>query len=290
MDGGGKPSGLVIALGPTPYTKEAIVNLKESVRQWVLRELPYDSADADLVAYLNGLDAHGLLVVYHNWMNRLVRPQPRQVRKSRAFEQNPIFAQRKSDIDQIIADIEEGRDVRKYLSRDIKIPVQNPRKKSKGRRRDLDLMLNDWGVHHLHISTQIEPNGFVKRDGPLLFAVFKPQVAYLIDVMKHRDWTRVHVLEVLATEWSDEGVIYEVIGILDGPKSYTDEERAKKRAAGLSAPFVKINGRFFAPAGGITATGTSDNASINSGHIMRTLALFEERIRADPIFSRTVLG
>jgi hypothetical protein len=110
MDGGGKPSGLAIALGPTPYTKEAIMNLKESVRQSVLR---------DLVAYLNGLDAHGLLVVYHNWMNRLLRPQPRQVRKSRAFEQNPIFAQRKSDIDQIIADIEEGRDVTKYLSRDI---------------------------------------------------------------------------------------------------------------------------------------------------------------------------
>jgi hypothetical protein len=48
MDGGGKPSGLAIALGPTPYTKEAIMNLKESVRQSVLR---------DLVAYLNALDA-----------------------------------------------------------------------------------------------------------------------------------------------------------------------------------------------------------------------------------------
>jgi hypothetical protein len=39
---------------------------------------------------------------------------------------------------------------------------------------------------------------------------------------------------------------------------------------------------FFAPAGGISAAGTSDEASINSGRIMRTLALFEEQIRADP--------
>src|SRR5947209_4216265 len=82
----------------------------------------------------------------------------------------------------------------------------------------------------------------------------------LIDIMKHGDWTRDRVLEVLATEWPDEGVIYEEKGILDGPKSYTDEERAKLRAAGLSAPFVEINGRFFAPAGGISAAGTSDNA------------------------------
>lgn len=147
-------------------------------------------------------------------------------------------------------------------------------------------MLNDWGVHHLHISTQIDPDGFVNRskqkpaDEPLLFAVFRKQTAYLIDIMKHGDWARDHVLEVLATEWPDEGVIYEVKGILDGPKSYTDEERANLRAAGLSAPFVKINGRFLAPAGGISAAGTSIKVLISSGRIMRTLALFEEQIRA----------
>jgi hypothetical protein len=94
------------------------VNLTESARQWVLKNLPYDRGDAALVAYLNGLAAHGLLVVYHNWMNRLVKPQPRVVRKSKAFQLNPLTIQRASDLAQIIADIEQGRDLTKYLSRD----------------------------------------------------------------------------------------------------------------------------------------------------------------------------
>jgi hypothetical protein len=48
---------------------EALVSLVESTRQWVLTNLPYDRGDAALVAYLAGLDAHRLLVVYHNWIS-----------------------------------------------------------------------------------------------------------------------------------------------------------------------------------------------------------------------------
>ena len=162
------------------------VDLKESARQWVLQNLPYDSEDTSLVSYLNSLNAHRLLVIYHNWMNRRVKPQPRIVHKSKVFQQNPLTAQRASDIAQIIDDIKQGRDLTKYLSRDIvRAVVQIP---GQPQRRDLDLMLNSWGVHHLHISTQVEPDGFVRRDRSLLFVVFKPKAAYLVDIMRHGEW------------------------------------------------------------------------------------------------------
>src|SRR2546427_6344314 len=131
------------------------MDLAESARQWVLRFLPYDRSDASLVAYLNGLDARGLLILYRNWMRRLIKPQPRHVRKSTAFQQNPIAAERSADLPTIVRDIETGNDLRKYLSRDVKIGAQIPGRR-RGRRRDLDLMLNDWGIHHLHVSTQLE--------------------------------------------------------------------------------------------------------------------------------------
>src|ERR1019366_10197639 len=105
--------------------------------QWVLQNLPYDRGDASLVAYLNGLDAHDLLVVYHNWMSRLVKPQPRTVHKSKAFQQNPLTTQRASDLAQIIGDIEQGRDLKKYLSRDIVRAVAQVPGKPFGKRRDL---------------------------------------------------------------------------------------------------------------------------------------------------------
>ncbi|HWY82418.1 MAG TPA: hypothetical protein VNY10_10890, partial [Roseiarcus sp.] len=133
------------------------MSLVESTRQWVLTNLPYDHNDAALVAHLAGLDAHGLLVVYHNWISRLVKPQPRAVHKSKAFQRNPLATQRANDLAQIIADIELGRDLKKYLSRDIdRAPAKAPGAR---RRPDLDLMLNSWSVHHLHISSIVEPDG-----------------------------------------------------------------------------------------------------------------------------------
>ncbi len=183
------------------------MSLVESTREWVLTNLPYDRGDAALVAYLAGLDAHGLLVVYHTWISRLVKPQPRAVHKSMAFQRNLLATQRASDLAQIIADIEHGRNLKKYLSRDIdRAPAKAP---GPGCRSDLDLLLNNWGVHHLHTSSIVEPDGFVKRDGPLLFVSFTSRAAYVIDIMMHGDWNRVHVLEVLASEWPHEGVIHD---------------------------------------------------------------------------------
>lgn len=141
------------------------MNLIESARQFVLTNLPYDRGDVSVVAYLQGLDAHRLLVIHHNWMRRVVPPQPRTVHKSHPFRQNSLTVQRASDLTSMIADIEAGRDLKKYLSRDIfRAAVKIPGAR---RRPDLDLMLNDWGVHHLHISSTVEADGFVRRGGPL---------------------------------------------------------------------------------------------------------------------------
>ncbi|MEJ0094302.1 MAG: hypothetical protein WDN46_12955 [Methylocella sp.] len=255
------------------------MKLKESARKWVLREMPYDRSDADLVTYLNGLDVHKLFILYHNWINRHVSPQPRELRKSRAFEQNPIVAQQKSDVDQIIAEIQAGCNLRKYLSRDIEIPVQVPGKK--GRRRDLDLMLNDWGVHHLHISTRVEPDGYVERSGPLLFAMFKPTTAYLIDLMGHHDWTRDHILEVLAAEWPDAGVIHEVKGVLRCENKITEDQRARLRRNHYNAAF-EFGGKVFMPIGFMSAAGTTLAAARETSKMLRTLEIFEERFKSHP--------
>ena len=175
------------------------------------RSIPIRSHEQQTRCALNNLDAHGLLIVYHNWISRLIKPQPRRVHKSKAFQQNPIVATRASDFALILNDIENGNDVRKYLSRGVEIAAEVPGNDF-GQRRDLDLMLNDWGIHHLHISTQIEADGYVKRDEPLLFAIFRPDDAYLIDVMGHGDWTRDRVIEVLSSEWPDEGITHQIKG------------------------------------------------------------------------------
>jgi len=131
------------------------IDLKEAVRRYILGNLPYDHNDAALCAKMQAMDARELLIVYHNLMSRQVLPRPRDVKKSKAFLANPIVSQRAADFAVIINDIEKGHDLTRYLSRGIKNVVTSATKPLK-QRRDLDLMLNEWGVHHLHISTVLD--------------------------------------------------------------------------------------------------------------------------------------
>jgi hypothetical protein len=260
------------------------MDLTKSARRWVLRVLPYDRSDANLLAYLNSLDARALLILYRNWMRRLIKPQPRSVRKSNAFQQNPIVAERSGALSTIVRDIEIGKDLTKYLSRDVKVGTQTPGK-HRGRRRDLDLMLNDWGIHHLHISTQLEEDGFVERGGPLLFAVFKPSTAYVIDVMQHRNWTRDHVLHVIAKEWPNEGLVYEiksqVLPVMGVAHNYTDRERATLRKKHINAGF-EVGGKVFMPAGGLSSAGTAIEAVVAVDKLLADLTVFENAVTMNP--------
>lgn len=260
--------------------------LRESVRQWVLRNLPYDQSDAALLAHLNSLDARGLLIVYHNWMSWLIKPQPRTVLKSKAFQQNLLSTQRASDLTQIIDDIEKGHDLRKYLSRGVKSAAEIPGGPL-SRRRDLDLMLNAQGVHHLHISTVVDADGYVRRDGPLLFAVFKQAKAYLIDIMGHGDWTKDHVLNVMASEWPTDGVIHELKGVIGLAHNYTEEERAKLQKHGINM-LVQVGGKVFMPGGGVTGAGTTVAASRAADQLIIQIDEFEKTYAQKPTKMRAV--
>ena len=259
--------------------------IQESVRQWVIGALPYNRTNPAAVAHLCRLCAHQLLVLYHNWMNRAVRPLPRQVRRSKAFLQNPIVSQRAADLARVAADIECGNNLRKYLSRDIKVAftpaLAGPRSRV---RKDLDLMLNDWGVHHLHISTTLDADGYVVRKRsvlpePLLFEVFKPHTAYLIDIMQHGDWYLDHVLEILASEWPDEGIIHRLNRQNPEP-NLTAEGRKAVRNQHANSQFSH-EGRVYMPAGILSSAGTTFAAVHEADKLLAQGEAFEHYLGND---------
>lgn len=167
------------------------MNFEDDIRRQILAELPHDSS---LAAELAQKSVRDLLILYRNWPGRLIQPKPRKVHRSQELLRNPLCGDPaiKPGIELIITELEQGTNVNPHLSRDIRVGYQpKPAAKSgrASRRRDLDLLLNDWGVHHLHPSTQTEADRFMKRSSPLLFAVFRPGDAYLIDiVVSHSGW------------------------------------------------------------------------------------------------------
>jgi hypothetical protein len=86
-----------LAVAPRRLYKLAIEDYKtrmeisptESIRPWFIENVPYDRDNAEVVEYLNSRTAHDLLVIYHNWMTRFIRTQPRTVLKISGLPAEP---------------------------------------------------------------------------------------------------------------------------------------------------------------------------------------------------------
>jgi len=260
--------------------------LADTVADWVIKALPHDGSDAAVVAALRRKHPGELLALYFNWQSRMISPQRRTVMRSKEFDQSPVVAQRSVAIAQIINDIEQGNELTKYLSRRVRTGFalpKNPKKKELSKLHHLDLLLNDWRIYHLHLSTTVESDGFVERDDPLLFAMFRPDKAYLLDVATHSAFADDPLVQIAIENWPEDQLFRELKGIigLRGGKPYTSDERKKLRSAGLFS-VIQIGNRVFSPAGGISSAGTSSHASILSNRIMRTLKQFEKQVNNDP--------
>jgi hypothetical protein len=262
------------------------MNLAESVVEWVLAALPYDRSDPKVVDALSCKHPGELLVLYLNWQSRLIPSQPRREMRSREFDQNPIVTNRATVIAEIIRDIEQGSELTKYLTRRVlsgfELP-RNPNNKHLRRLQHLDLLLNEWGVYHFHLSTNVEPDGFMERDDPLLFVMFRADKAYLLDVGTHKTFEDDRLAQIAISNWPDDQLFPEIKGIigLRGGNPYTSDERKKLRSAGIFS-FIQIGNRVFSPAGGISSAGTSTQAAMLSNRIMRALKKFEEHALVDP--------
>lgn len=248
--------------------------LFESVREWVLQRLPIDQNDADLIAQLKAKDARGLLIVYHNWQGRLLSVEPRRVHRSTALDENPLSQQHQVCLDAIIADIKAGYPLTKYLSRGVNIaaPAQgnNP---ALQRRRDLDLMLNSWGIHHLHLSTNVEEDGFVTRTNDLLYVVFQRTDAYLLDILPHGNWTSIHLLEVLVREFPDSGAFQILQGVNGLAREFDQDGLRVFRNKAVNAP-IMIDGKAVMSRPGMMSTGTTIAATRDSDMLLEAIENF----------------
>lgn len=120
---------------------------------------------------------------------RLVPPQGRSIAKAKVFVCPPEHAQGLAEIER---KIESGEDLAPHLStRLLKLHYK-------------DDLLNHWGVHHLHLGTSIEADGFVQRTKHLLFCRFEDENVYFIGVLLHEGaWTLQRLVEEIHSNWPD---------------------------------------------------------------------------------------
>lgn len=143
-----------------------------------------------------------------------------------------------------------------------------------------DPLLNDWGIHHLHLGKNVERDGFVERTGPLLFVFVTQDVFHVLCIRPHKGaWTDEALLEVLLFNWPHLLAPFEVRGIGAGePTSAAD--RAKLRKAGVQVLTTLSNGKCYAPpGGGVNTAGSNVRLVMQHDRIIKRLRIIESDIR-----------
>lgn len=143
-----------------------------------------------------------LMQTYFSMARRLVPIRKYEVKEAKGFV---VPDEVKEGYDQLKEKLKKGEDVIAHLHKAI------------DRVNGKDAMLFDWGIHHFHLGTTIEADGFVTRTGPVLYAVVKDNTIYAITINQHGHWSDKEMLEAINENWPE---------LLDGyllPGNYNPE-------------------------------------------------------------------
>ena len=135
-------------------------------------------------------DDFDLFRCYSKALRRFISRTPRKVHKSSTF---PNVERHLDAIITIEELFRKGGDVVPYLSNRIKRLEYN------------DMILDDWGIYHLHLGDRIcvsGPNkGFIRRTCLLLYCGVTDSDVYFVDVLPHNSWTTQKLVQTIHDEW-----------------------------------------------------------------------------------------
>jgi hypothetical protein len=246
-------------------------NLESAIRAEIIARIPKNQLSQKVLGHLSSIPLRELFSVYYNWRNRFVSARPRTVYRS-----NEIATKNLPEVDKLAQKVEAGGDLSPHLSTGIQEIIDlRPAKPGKlGSRRDLDLLLNDWGIHHLHLSEVDRGDGYVIRTGALLFVAFRRNDAYLLDVLAHGAWNDERLVEIGTSNWPKAG-LFAQFARLTTEFPVSEHERKKLRGSGIYAPIQLPTGSAFGP--GLTSAGTSAMIELKINKLWNSIALDEGR-------------
>ena len=198
------------------------------------------------------LDTRAIEYVYFSAVGRLIEQRPRTVHKAREFR---IPREHRKSISKLRRKIEEGHDLRPHQNRSI-LSTASP-----------DRLLNDWGIHHLHLGFgKPDADGLAPRTKDILFVMFDDHEAFLLAVRSHGRghgelWAETEFLEIVRRNWPR---YLNPLELRADPKGNpSPREILKARIAGLLVPVVLSDGVGYLPQkGGYSTNGIPWHASL----------------------------
>jgi hypothetical protein len=148
-----------------------------------------------------------------------------------------------------------------------------------------DGLRDDWGIHHLHVGETLDGDGFVVRDGPLLYVVARPDAMYFVDLLGHgiASFANDALLQIVHDNWADLIAPFRapstIVGLLSPALTPEDRTKARKR---LVVPIQLADGTiYFPPGGGASTAGLSPQVVSAADHLRDKARAADEWVRSN---------
>ena len=136
---------------------------------------------------ISNIDDNNLLIYILNYLERVsLLEGKRNIHYSSNFYCPEIYLPAVKNIEKVI---ESGASLKPYMSKTINDFSY------------IDPMFNDWNICHFHLGDSLNENGFIKRTGKLLYAIFDKKNAYFINVFSHADWSNINIIQAIYDNW-----------------------------------------------------------------------------------------
>ncbi len=122
----------------------------------------------------------------------------------------------------------------------------------------------------------------IQRTAELLFVIFQPKAAFVLDIFDHRDWTNRRIVEIAISNWPNLDLFLELTGIKGSGNTYSESEHQQLRRAGITCS-TEVNGRVFFGRGALFTAGTSIEAKRASARLASRLKEFEKLCADQPV-------
>ena len=204
---------------------------------------------------------------YCSYWSRLVETRSRKIYKADGFICPKDV---KEGLAWLEDKIEKGESVNAHLNKATKT-------------NKLDGLLYDWGIQHLHLGEKLDASGFVERTGFVLFAIFKADDVYFIDIRNHNGWSNTDLLEIVNKNWPNLISEYRIAGRSEIDPSSSIITKFRKK--GINHIIKLSDGNLYIPpGGGVTAAATSINSRRILINLKDRLAVAKSQIKKDSRF------
>ena len=196
----------------------------------------------------NITDPYKLIIMYFTMRKRLVEKRPRKVILPHGFT-CPSALQ--NGLDALMKKFENGEDVNPHLSRTTK-ELDFP-----------DLMLFDWNIHHFHLGTTIEADGYMSRTGDILYAIVSKDEVHFIKIQPHNHWSDLDLIETIHQNWPELISMFKIDGTPE--VAFNSTEIAQLRKAHVNVMITTQDGTGYLGMGmGFMTDGSSSDAALQA--------------------------